>query len=185
MRDLIGKRPNQTPVGIGHSESEIDLTVLGAANACDNPSSGAESVFKGSDGYAAGLEEVDGIEDSGGKGLSSSDDEGFTEMLKGGVSETERTALPAQLRKRTAPQPNLSKPLVSRDRPLKKSKISEDFTSIAIADAQTMQKELDISKIKKTTKLERLRQQLELKKLREAREARKEAKEVRKLELRA
>ncbi|KAE9384312.1 hypothetical protein BT96DRAFT_1008206 [Gymnopus androsaceus JB14] len=170
MRNLIGDRPNAKPVGIGNSQSAIDLTVLDVSHEENGPAEGEE------------LDEFD--EDSGEplepvhKSAPTTDNEdpyNFNKYLQdsdhdeNNDSEFHPKSLPDNIssdnskfqkslpsrntpsivsKQKTAPHAAASKATKLEDRkPMKKTK-NDEFAEIAKEEEKTAQSELELAKMK-------------------------------------
>lgn len=205
MRELVGKRPNQTPTGIGNSESDIDTNVLGlpvtdsiadssepvSEADLDDPTSGDELGGFSTSDAATTQDPANPTSDfeSDNEDVKSSEaaiSVSVREPVKTANAGPKKTSAAAPL-ERTAPQPSTLKSTVTTaQRPSKKARLDVgDFTAIAAAEEQTRQKEIELRRTQLSTQLERSRLHTELKKIKAEEAARKDGMALRKLELRA
>ncbi|KAJ6622109.1 hypothetical protein B0H10DRAFT_2015303 [Mycena sp. CBHHK59/15] len=163
MRDLIARRPNLIPTGVGHSDSAFDVDVIGAAPGplLDAPASEAGSPpwveDEGPDGADPGgflrsLAEIDTVLESDSEmvaehGPNVGSDADYTPAASDSVVDGDN-ALEADDEDDMSKKPKKAK----GKNAVKKGKITE-FADIAKGEEVTRQKELDLASIRASQSL--------------------------------
>lgn len=174
MRDLIAECPNTNPVGLGNSDTPINLDVV---------STNAESTATTPKTSDLEVSEMDYV-------FSSDEEHQLTEGAEGpadseeevsDVPKAERSA--AKNKKRTAPQPGtVAAGRIAVRKPSKKTKLDE-FASIVSAEEATRQQDVAMQRQRLQSKIERAKLRAEHRKRADEKELRKEDIELHKYEL--
>jgi len=128
MRELIAKRPNIVPTGLGNSESGIDMDMFGEGSNAE----GNESPQSGNDDLPGDLTSDDADREDG-------------SMWKGGGTNSVASVRSKSAGK-TAACPGTSKPATRAPKENKKKWKLEEFVEIASAEELMRQKELDLAR---------------------------------------
>ncbi|KAJ3964111.1 hypothetical protein EV361DRAFT_942867 [Lentinula raphanica] len=166
MRSLIADRPNAKPIGIGHSESEIDPSVLALSsnedisqlpNDTDSIDIGDthtedKSGFTSDDDDLSNqfpfLTDIDNSKDALDVLDEFDPDNQPQPSPKAGVAQ-----FPKQVKANaTAPRPGVSKPVKLEEKKVLKRSKQDEFAEIAKEEEKTAQNELELAKLR--TKLE-------------------------------
>lgn len=150
MKCILGEHPNVKPVGIGNSNSELDLDVLTSGTQDDT--SGLE------DNETIQLDENNDNDD--GRNPQVEDQHGAKNKRSASTAGLDEDVKP---KSGTPARPNVSKPTVTGPKP-KKVKGIEDLTEIAVAEETTRQKELDLDIQKSKEKESRAQARAEVEK---------------------
>ncbi|KAG1852579.1 hypothetical protein C8R48DRAFT_562293, partial [Suillus tomentosus] len=173
MRELIAERPNQVPVGLGHSQMDYDMSVLTVGSS--EPNSGFMS---DEPDVSEGFDELDRDE------WPLSDLDSAADKVpskRKALTSGERQGKSSVIGFKTGPQPGMSKPATTTKAPKNptKRRKKDEFAEIAQAEEVTRQKELEVAKarIEKDTvraKAKLAKLELQKEKLAYARERRQE-----------
>ncbi|KAI0737911.1 hypothetical protein C8Q80DRAFT_1209190 [Daedaleopsis nitida] len=185
LRALIAQRPNNNPTGIGNTESEIDLTVLGVGSAND-----AGDTVEADRDAGTGDDDEGAVEELGGRDevmdrLSGEDESKEGEDSRGRrkrglTADIVETPAKTSKKPKTPARAGTSTPTTtmtsqSKTKP-RKNKGMLDFEAIASAEEKTRQRELDVEfekiqynksklKLKGNIKLQREQHKFELRRL--------------------
>jgi hypothetical protein len=179
MWELIAERPNTVPVGLGNSETDIDMSIITTRTGSE-PNSGYGSDGLNDDGDESGAVDVDeGVDQSDG------DEDELTGTLKRKASTSggSKVEMEDAGNGRTGAKPGILRPVSRAPKNTMKKQKKDEFAEIAQAEEVTQQKELDLLKakaVKETVKAKAKLAKLELEKqkLADARERRQQKMEL-------
>ncbi|KAG6886608.1 hypothetical protein C0992_003181 [Termitomyces sp. T32_za158] len=159
MYDLIGKRPNDVPTGIGNSNTKIDMSIMGLRGDCeDDQLSELDELRDDSD-----REEREASEISTKESLESEDEveaiAGKVQLPSTSKKRTHNDSSSEDIKPKTPARSSTSKPTSQHKR--KKNKL-EEFSELAKAEELTRQKELDVAHARAQLATERHHAKMEI-----------------------
>lgn len=154
MKNLIAQRPNVVPTGIGHSGTDIDLTILQDAGAMtksdvddDQPQFEAPMLYDDVADELLDTSDAEGLTtgNTSTTPLHVTDDISPPAVKRKALLESDRESSPDL---RTPARSGSSKPATVKPRATKKTKLMEEFSVAAQAEEVTRQKEINLARVK-------------------------------------